>query len=100
MSSTRLVTLKPNSYFTCCYGDQPEMTSDHLFYARLKSHPKISKPLINLYLGQGFQGLVVADDQDNYHCLVVGGNNGYTQLDNEIAYELYSFKCGDENSVL
>ncbi len=91
MSSTQLIILKPNSHFTCRYGDSQEMTTEHPFYDRLNSHPRISKPLINAYLGQGFQGLVVADKEDNYHCLVVGGNNGYTQLDNEIAYELYSF---------
>lgn len=74
------------------YGTCSQLTKDDFLYDSLVTHSnKNIKPMAYGYLGLGHYGVIIDDGIGNYHCLFVGGSNGYERLECSTSYQLYTF---------
>ena len=78
------------------YKNFETLKEDLWLYKSLKTHQKNVQPLAQSYHGMGHYNVIVLDEQNRYHCLIVGGANDWDRISCEIKYKLYKFDkhCG------
>lgn len=80
------------SHLTHNFSDCIEMKPDDPTYLLMKKYnPNKMTPMVYVPAGMGHFGVIVKDQNDNYHSIVMGGSNDWERLENLLAFSLYRF---------
>lgn len=80
------------SHLTCEFSDCMTMKPDDSIYSLLiKSNQYHFTPIAYKPAGMGYFGVIIKDQNDCYHSLMIGGSDDWDRLENLLAFSLYRF---------